>query len=198
MSLLAKIQSLRTFYREELRKIKKSGGTGSGSNNVYVSNWKFFDECSFLEEVILSNRPTCSNVAAKTKVPDEDNDQLSNGDELETKRESSISVASDTGDSHPKRRKRSGSTDSPFLESAASALNKIAKGSSSDGDDEWDVFGRDVANLLRGLSDKDQQRREKFAIQSARLRSTEPAHRPIYPISSYNLQDQHFGYTLPN
>ena len=52
--LLAKIQSLRTFYREELRKVKKSQGTGSGSSDVYVSKWKFFDECSFLDEVISS------------------------------------------------------------------------------------------------------------------------------------------------
>ena len=105
-------------------------------------------------------------------------------------------VVVDNGDSHPKRRKRSsGSTDSPFLESAATALNRIATGSSSD-DDEWDVFGRDVANSLRGLSD--QQRRVKFAIQSAIFQSTEPVNRPTYPISTYNLQDQHFSYTQLN
>ena len=44
---LAKIQSLRTFYREGLRKVKKSQGTGTGSYEVYRSKWKFFDECSF-------------------------------------------------------------------------------------------------------------------------------------------------------
>ena len=49
---LAKIQSLRTFYREELRKVKKSQGTGTGSYEVYCSKWKIFDECSFLDEVI--------------------------------------------------------------------------------------------------------------------------------------------------
>jgi hypothetical protein len=190
---------LRTFYREELRKKKKSESTGSGSNDIYVSNWKFFEECSFLEEVISSNRPTCTNVAAKTEVPDAEDDHLIHiGEEVETKSESSISVTSDTGDSHPKRRKRSsGSTDSPFLESAATALNRIATGSSSD-DDEWDVFGRDVANSLRGLSDKDQQRKVKFAIQSAIFQSTEPVNRPTYPISTYNLQDQHFSYTQLN
>ena len=197
---LAKIQSLRTFYREELRKKKKSESTGSGSNDIYVSNWKFFEECSFLEEVISSNRPTCTNVAAKTaEVPDAEDDHLIHiGEEVETKSESSISVTSDTGDSHPKRRKRSsGSTDSPFLESAATALNRIATGSSSD-DDEWDVFGRDVANSLRGLSEKDQQRRVKFATQSAIFQSTEPVNRPTYPISTYILQDQHFSYTQLN
>ena len=180
---------MRTFYREELRKVKKSQGTGSGSNDVFVSKWKFFDECSFLEEIISSNRPTCSNAAAK---PSEDGVLIDCDDELDSKSESSVSVASDNVGNHPKRRKLS--TDSPFLESAATALTQIAKGSSSD-EDEWNVFGRDVANSLRGLADKDQQRRVKFAIQSAIFQSTEPVHRP-YP--TFNFHDEPFNYTHPN
>ena len=27
-------------------------GTGTGAKKVYVSQWKFFDECKFLKEVI--------------------------------------------------------------------------------------------------------------------------------------------------
>ena len=97
---------MRTFYREELRKIKKREGTGTGSNDVYVSNWKLFAECNFLEALISSNRPTCSNVAAKTKVPAaEDGDLIDIGEELETESESSVSGISDTGDSHSNRKK---------------------------------------------------------------------------------------------
>ena len=69
-----------------ITKKKKSESTGSGSNDIYVSNWKFFEECSFLEEVISSNRPTCTNVAAKTEVPDAEDDHLIHiGEEVETK-----------------------------------------------------------------------------------------------------------------
>ena len=145
--LPAKIQSLRTFYREELRKVKKSQGTGSGSSDVYVSKWKFFDECSFLDEVISSNRPTCSNIIDESNQSTQaDCNHAVSEEEIDSKSESSISFTSDDGDSHPKRRKRS--TDSPFLESAATALNRIAKGVSSDDEDEWTTFGKDVANSL--------------------------------------------------
>ena len=52
---------MRTFHREEVRKIKKSEGTGSGVKDVYVSKWKFFEECSFFDEVICANN-TMTNV----------------------------------------------------------------------------------------------------------------------------------------
>ena len=79
------------------------------------------------------------------------------------------------------------------MESAATALNKIAKGVSSDDEDEWTTFGKDVANSLRGLPDKDLQRRVKFAVQSAIFQASEPR-RPPYP--SYNYPDESFhGFT---
>ena len=167
---LAKIQSLRTFYREELRKVKKSQGTGTGSYEVYCSKCTVFDECSFLDEVISSNRPTCSNITDESSqsVPAEC-DRAVSEEEIDSKSESSISLISDGGDNFPKRKR---SSDSPFLESAATALNKIAKGASSDNEDEWDTFGKDVANSLRGLTDKDLQRRVKFAGNISNLRAT--------------------------
>ena len=35
--------------------------TGTGAKEVYVSQWKFFDERKFLKEVIISNRPSFCN-----------------------------------------------------------------------------------------------------------------------------------------
>ena len=191
---LAKIQSLRTFYREELRKVKKSQGTGTGSYEVYRSKWKFFDECSFLDEVISSNRPTCSNITDESNqsVPAECDLAVSE-EEIDSKSESSISLISDGGDNFPKRKR---SSDSPFLESAAAALNKIAKGASSDNEDEWDTFGKDVANSLRGLTDKDLQRRVKFAVQSAIFQTSEPR-TPTYPPYNYTDESYH-GFTSIN
>ena len=51
-------------------------------------------------------------------------------------------------------------------------------------EDEWDIFGKDIANLLRNLGDKDLQRRVKFAVQSDIFQTTEP------PRAEY----QHYGY----
>ncbi|MAG86145.1 MAG: hypothetical protein CMB97_01885 [Flavobacteriaceae bacterium] len=59
-----KIKSLRTTFREEMRKVKKSQGTGSGSADMYQPKWGFFDECMFLEEVIISTRPSMTNAVA--------------------------------------------------------------------------------------------------------------------------------------
>ena len=168
-------------------------GTGSGSSDVYVSKWKFFDECSFLDEVISSNRPTCSNIIRESNQSTTADCNLAvSEDKIDSKRESSITLTSDGGENHPKRRKRS--TDSPFLESAATALNRIAKGVSSDDEDEWTTFGKDVANSLRGLPDKDLQRKVKFAVQSAIFQASEPP-RPAYP--SYNYSNESFQGLKP-
>ena len=156
--------------------------------------WKFFDECSFLDEAISSYRPTCSNVTDKSSqsVPAECDLAVSE-EEIDSKSESSISLISDGGDNFPKRKR---SSDIPFLESADTALNKIAKGASSDNDDEWDTFGKDFANSLRRLTDKELQRRVKFADQSAIFQTSEPR-RPTYPPYNYTHESYH-GFTSIN
>ena len=63
------------------------------------------------------------------------------------------------------------------MEAAASALSKLAKGAKSSPKkiDEWEVFGRDVANSIHAINSVDLQRRVKFAIQSAIFQTTEQA-----------------------
>lgn len=48
-------------YREELKTVKKSEGTGSGASDIYVHRWKHFEECYFLD-VLVSNHTTFSIV----------------------------------------------------------------------------------------------------------------------------------------
>ena len=54
-----------------MRKMKKSEGTESGADDVYVPRWKFLQELTFLQDVINSNRPTCSNLESVTLDDDE-------------------------------------------------------------------------------------------------------------------------------
>lgn len=182
-SLLAKIQSLRTFYREEVRKIKKSQGTGSGASDIYVSKWKFFDECSFLDEVIISNQQVFTNATKEdyqSRPESEANEEpLENDDIDDTASENSVNSISSG-------KKRKASIDSPFLESATSALNQLTKNAASANEDQWDIFGKDVASSLRGLQDKDLQRRVKFAVQTAIFQATEP---PRVPYQQYFQTD---------
>ena len=59
----AKIQGLRSTFREEVRKVKKSQGTGSGAMDIYVPKWKFYDSCKFLEIVlVLEQTQTVTNL----------------------------------------------------------------------------------------------------------------------------------------
>lgn len=63
------------------------------------------------------------------------------------------------------------------MDTKASALSELAKGaaSSSKEDDEWDIFGRDVANSIRAIKSEDLQHRAKFVVQTAIFQTTEHA-----------------------
>ena len=77
------------------------------------------------------------------------------------------------------------------MDTAASALSEIAKGaaSTSKEDDEWDTFGRDVANSIRAIKSEDLQRRAKFAVQTAIFQTTEHAmqQQACQPATTSNL-----------
>ena len=98
---------------------------------------------------------------------------------------------------YPKRKRKV-----PCMEKAAAALSGIAKNVSecpttAVSDDEWDVFGRDVANTLRGIESKDCQRRVKFAIQTAIFQTIEQQQSMTYPVryNNYsNRQESNFTY----
>ena len=165
-----------------MRKIKKSEGTGSGADDVYVPKRKFFQECAFLQDVICSNRPTFSNLESGTVDDDESSETT----------ESERSILSEEP-LYPKRAKK---TELPWMETAATALNKLAKGTLSSPkqeEDEWDVFGGDVANSIRSLGNVHWQRRVKFAVQSAIFQGTEQA-RPMTTSAS----DLHYGFNNPH
>ncbi|XP_053946426.1 uncharacterized protein LOC128863026 [Anastrepha ludens] len=49
-SLKYKINSIRSCYRRELKKLKQSEKSGAGVDDVYVSSLWYFDDLSFLEE----------------------------------------------------------------------------------------------------------------------------------------------------
>ena len=63
-----KIQHLRTTFQEEMRKVKKSQRTGSGFEEVYEPMWRFLKECMCFEEVILSSRPSMTNMPVQVMV----------------------------------------------------------------------------------------------------------------------------------
>ena len=177
-TVIGKIQGLRTTCREEVRKIKKSEHTGCCSSEIYTPKWKFYSECSFLEEVVAVNRPTYSNFAPSN--PNNTDEDMPEVDMLENPDKDLEMIIS-----HPKRRKSS--SDNTWMETAAKALSHLATESTQE--DEWDVFGKDIANSIRGLGRPEWQRRAKFAIHSIIFKISGQAHQ------SYTSQVQHVPST---
>ena len=176
-----------------MRKIKKSEGTGSGVKDVYVSKWKFFEECNFLDEVICAKHNTMTNVEEfqDYHVVDDNLDTATETESVQSvassgrKRNScddpGITTETESVPSSSGKRKKSG--DNSFLETAANALKDLAQASSTEEvEDEWDIFGKDVANSLRNLGDRNLQRKVKFAVQSAIFQATEP------PMTAFHQQ----------
>lgn len=163
---------MRTTYREEVRKIKKSEGTGSGLNDVYIPKWRHFDECSFLENVIASNQVTLSNVVS-SQVSQTFQDPSNHGFDELLDEETVANMDNNENQQQPKRKK----SNTQWMETAALGLNELAKGAKAPPvqNDQWDVFGQDVANSLREIKDPELQRRVKFAIQAAIFQTTEQA-----------------------
>lgn len=146
-----------------MRKQKKSKTTGSGSSDVYVPKWKFYDQCKFLEDVVLSNRAIVSNISP---TPDTSVFDTSSNDNKENMAEGSSVLPVVTQDKkldqHPTKKRRVA-----WMETAANALNELAKGATTEQEDEWGTFGKDVANSIRALGSAHLQRKAKFAVQQA-------------------------------
>ena len=162
--------------------MKKSEGTGSGASDIYVPSWKHFEECSFLD-VIVSNHTTLS-IVPSCESPSTPSSS-STGDLDEADHETSPHTA--TISQQPRKKKRN----VQWMDTAASALIELAKGaaSSSKEDDEWGIFGRDVANSICAIKSEQLQRRAKFAVQTAIFQTTEHAmqQQTCQPATASNL-----------
>jgi hypothetical protein len=174
-----------------MREVKKSLGTGTGAKDVYVSQWKFFHECQFLEEVIISNRPSFSNSEEGEHQSREHLNEHSHSFEEETGSEVE-SVLSERG--HPKKKKKVS-----WMETAATALTEMAKDADNKvKEDEWDIFGRDVANSIRSLENRDLQRRVKFSIQTALFQASEDFSQNLQPQAVSTPSNCYGSYTDPS
>lgn len=120
--------------------------------------------------------------------PASEEEQLANYDTADTESESNASIKT-VSTMYTKKRRRY--DDNPLLKSATSTLNQLAKNAVSAPEDEWDIFGKDVA--IRHLGNKDLQRRVKFVVQSAIFQATEP---PRNPYQHNYLRDDSFSAQL--
>ena len=161
-----KIQSLRTSFRKEVRKVKKSQGTGKGVSEIYVPTWKFYEQCKFLEDVIVSRRPTVSNVFSPC---DSSNTNFDDADIANENEPAQVHVPNSADVQPPKKKKLTAT----WMETAANALSNLANSSTIE--DEWDIFGKDVANSIRSLRSVHLQRKAKFAIQQVLFKVSDSA-----------------------
>ena len=75
-----------------------------------------------------------------------------------------------SADVQPSKKKKLTAT---WMETAANALSNLANSSTKE--DEWDIFGKDVANSIRSLRSVNLQRKAKFAVQQVLFKVSDSA-----------------------
>ena len=165
--LTVKIQSLRTSFREEVRKVKKSQGTGKRVSEIYVPTWKFCEQCKFLEDVIMLRRPTVPNVCSPC---DSSNTYFDNDADIANENEPAQVRVPNSADVQPPKKKKLTAT---WMETAANTLSNLENSSTTE--DEWDIFGKDVANSIRSLRSVHLERKAKFAVQQVLFKVSDSA-----------------------
>ena len=68
--VVAKMTSLRSYYSAQKNKEKSSKASGVGTDNVYVSTWKFMKDLTFLSDNIMP-RKTISNISTHSSMDDQ-------------------------------------------------------------------------------------------------------------------------------
>ncbi|KAJ8953796.1 hypothetical protein NQ314_007209 [Rhamnusium bicolor] len=59
-----KIKNLRSTYYQELKKVKESMGTGTGTDYVYTPHVRWFDTLHVILQTVTPTRKTLSNVVS--------------------------------------------------------------------------------------------------------------------------------------
>ena len=140
-----KIQTLRGTFRDEIRKVKESRGTGSGADEVYVPKWKFFNQCLFMEGVLVTELMTVSNVTRSASPANSEASQVTTED-ADNEVDTPPALRSPEGQVKNCKRKRG----PQWMENAATALANLAS-TAQEVEEEWDIFGKDVAMTIRNM-----------------------------------------------
>lgn len=62
-----KIKNIRSTYYQELKKVKDSMGTGSGADDVYKPNVKWYDTLNAVMQMVVPTRKSTTNVSKVNK-----------------------------------------------------------------------------------------------------------------------------------
>ncbi|ESO99292.1 hypothetical protein LOTGIDRAFT_158372 [Lottia gigantea] len=171
-AIKAKIQSLRTTYREELGRVR-----------------------NFLEGVVaVDSGATVSNLTNLQNNEDDNDGEGENSRDLDRTPTPETPKLPHIQSKRRKRESTPVSTTHTWMDTASHALKTLAD-SAKETTDEWDDFAKDVANTLRGIPNKSTQRRTKFAIQKILFDARESDDHFIAPQQSAQPQTQ---WVAPN
>ncbi|XP_061164940.1 uncharacterized protein LOC133173887 [Saccostrea echinata] len=144
-----KLQSLRCYYANELKKMRSSKKSGSGISDLYTSKWPFFATLdSFLREQITPRQSMSTLDISNTSQNNDEDDEKNDDKELET----------------PTKRKKKRNLPEEVMERAVSALSSIQE-RKTDVEDEDSVFAKLIANELRKIKDLRKKSLLKIKIQ---------------------------------
>ncbi|KAL5012219.1 hypothetical protein ScPMuIL_010770 [Solemya velum] len=163
--ILAKLRNLRSYYSRELSRLNKLKRSRSGTNNVYVSRWKYFQTLdTFLRSQIIP-RKSAINKNFTTVVQE----MLHNGDE-------SMSLCSESSEYiAPQPRVLVPNRTVPAPDPCTTDCVAAQPGSTNDRhdmpdlhlpEDEDSTFGKHVANEMRKIHNSRAKGLAKIKIQT--------------------------------
>lgn len=156
------MKNLRTQYGKELGKVKASTSSGSGTIEVYIPTWKYYDQLHFLRDSItpVKTRPTpgISGSLADPRLVqvavEEDEESLVSQTTFETPK-SAKSVAK----IHKKMEDK-------VLEKSLSVLEDVTNKRKIPMEEDGDIiFGKHVCQSLKDIKDKRSKELVKLKIQ---------------------------------
>eukprot|EP00794_Sanderia_malayensis_P002890 gene2890-biopygen2377 len=153
--LQEKMKSLRSYFGAERRKTESSRRSGTGTDNVYISAWKFYSYLEFLQDG-LTPRETVSNI--ETEVPAEVPNESCT---YEVNRPPSAKTAR-------KMKQKSVEAAEKVMEGAAQALQKLSdirKQRTEERYDEDRCFTDMILQMLRTIPDSEAKAMLKVEFQ---------------------------------
>lgn len=158
-----KMRNLRTQYGKEMGKMKSSKVSGSGTGDIYLPTWKWFQSLNFLKDSIspVKTRPTPGVPQELVTLDDNENVEPSfvdeEGDELgNTKLLSQVQKQSKK---HPK------DLETEVLTKSLVLLENATNRKRPPDDDSEEIFGKHVAKSLKAITDKRSRELAKIKIQ---------------------------------
>lgn len=157
------MRNLRTQYGKELGKVKASTLSGAGAADVYIPNWRCYQQLHFLRDSItpVKTRPTPGIPGSSTLDLDLTHSEFENDDE-----ENAGFATLETVKPVKSATKRKQKMEDQVLEKSLAVLEDVSNKRKIKPEEDGDmIFGKHVCQSLKDIKDKRSKELVKLKIQ---------------------------------